>query len=359
MTKAAAPYHEHAVAREVESICAEYNLDVECDQYRNIIVSLQTEPSIRPIALAAHMDHPGFQVLKSPGPGRWQAEFRGGVADSYFVPGVKVRLMPGAIPAKLAGKLGTGRRIELKQTGKPKGRQAKSAVEPKFAVWELTDFAVKRNHIHGRACDDLIGVAAALASIIELKKRRARVNVLGLISRAEEVGFHGALALAASQRLSRDTLIVSLETSKELPPVKMGQGVIIRVGDRTSIFDSRATRFLTEVADECRKNGHSSQRALMSGGTCEATAYQEFGFTTCAVCVALGNYHNCAPHNRIRPEYVSTTDALSMLTLLTEAALQMPRYNELTSRLPKRLEGYLAEARRHLAPAPTTSIATG
>ena len=41
----------------------------------------------------------------------------------------------------------------------------------------------------------------------------------------------------------------------------------------------------------------------MSGGTCEATAYQEFGFQTAAVCVALGNYHNCGPRNRIAAEF--------------------------------------------------------
>jgi hypothetical protein len=37
-----------------------------------------------------------------------------------------------------------------------------------------------------------------------------------------------------------------LETSRELPGVKMGGGVILRVGDKASIFDSEATRFLAE-----------------------------------------------------------------------------------------------------------------
>jgi putative aminopeptidase FrvX len=354
MTKAAAPYFEHAVIKEVESICAEHNLDIACDQYRNVIVSLQTDSSVRPIALAAHMDHPGFHIVEPLGEGRWLGQFHGGVPDSWFVPGTKVRLMPGEIPARLEGKLLAQRRIVLKETARRKPRNSGKSEQPRFAVWELADFELKKRLIHGRSCDDLIGVASALATIIDLKKARAAVNVVALISRAEEVGFHGALALAASQRIPKETLIVSLETSKELPPVKMGQGVIIRVGDRTSVFDSRATRFLTEVAAECQKKGHAFQRALMSGGTCEATAYQEFGYTTCAVCVALGNYHNCGPTNRIRAEYVSVADALSMTTLLTEAVLQMPRFNELTQRLPKRLESYLAEARPLLAPQPTT-----
>ena len=60
-------------------------------------------------------------------------------------------------------------------------------------------------------------------------------------ARAEEIGFHGALAVAAKRGVPKNSLIVSLETSRELPGVKMGQGVILRVGDRTSIFDSEAT----------------------------------------------------------------------------------------------------------------------
>src|SRR5437763_1575800 len=86
---------------------------------------------------------------------------------------------------------------------------------------------------------------------------------------------------------------------------KVGKGVIVRVGDRTSIFDSEAMRFLAEVAAglKGKRNGFQYQRGLMGGGTCEATAYQEFGLQTAAVCVSLGNYHNCAPGNRIEAEY--------------------------------------------------------
>src|SRR5256885_5186875 len=52
---------------------------------------------------------------------------------------------------------------------------------------------------------------------------RAKVNVLGLISRAEEVGFRGALAAAAGKQLPARSLVISLETSRELPGVNMGE----------------------------------------------------------------------------------------------------------------------------------------
>jgi endoglucanase len=223
-------------------------------------------------------------------------------------------------------------------------------VRPEFAVWELEDFAMRQQRIYSRACDDLIGAASVLATLVELKQSRAQVNIIGVLSRAEEVGFRGALALAATRGLPKGALVISLETSRELPGVKMGQGVILRVGDRTSIFDSESMRFLGEVAAGLMSTRRTFQfqRGLMSGGTCEATAYQEFGYQSAAVCVALGNYHNCGERNRVKAEYVSLADACSMVDLLVAAAKQMPRYAALVGKLPKRLRKLLREARPRL-----------
>jgi endoglucanase len=122
------------------------------------------------------------------------------------------------------------------------------------------------------------------------------------------------------------------------------------VGDRTSIFDSAATRFLSEVAGglSARRKTFRSQRALMSGGTCEATAYQEFGFQTAAVCIALGNYHNCGERGRIAAEFVSRADACGMVDLLVEAAKQMRVFDKLVGKLPARLEQMRRAASKRL-----------
>jgi hypothetical protein len=85
---------------------------------------------------------------------------------------------------------------------------------------------------------------------------------------------------------------ISLETSSERPPAKIGDGPILRVGDKSSIFDSAATATLAQIAADSHI---PVQRCLMPGGTCEATAYQLYGFRSAALCVALGNYHNCGP----------------------------------------------------------------
>lgn len=343
MRNPAAPFHEHAVREEVERICAERSLAFKRDDFGNVIVRLQTAPKMRPIVLAAHLDHPGFEIVRRLSPTRWLARFQGGVPDHYFRKGIPVRLMPGGLAAKLGKRRGKAKEFEVHARHAPK-------IPPRFAVWELEDFTVRKGRIHGRACDDLVGVASILATMIELKRRRARVNVIGLISRAEEIGLLGAMAAAAGRRLPKNSLVISLETSRELPGVKMGQGVILRVGDRTSIFNSEAMRFLAEAAAglKSRNKKFSFQRGLMSGGTCEATAFQEFGYQTGAVCVALGNYHNCAEKNRIAEEFVSVSDAVSMVELLAAAAKQMPRYERLVGGLPQRLRRMLRKAEPRL-----------
>jgi putative aminopeptidase FrvX len=339
-----APYHEHAVRAEVQTICTDHNLECERDPFGNVLVRLQTAPRLRPLILAAHLDHPGFELVRRRSPRRWLARFQGGVPDPYFRPGIRVRLIPGGVPAKLGRRKDKKKRLfELHAVRIP-------AVPPRFAVWELEGFVLQRGRIHARACDDLIGAACILATLIELKQSRARVHVVGVLSRAEEVGFRGALALAATRVLPKDSLLISLETSREVPGVKIGQGVILRVGDRASVFDSEAGRFLAEVAAglQAVRKRFQFQRALMSGGTCEGTAYQQFGFRTAAVCVALGNYHNCAPANRIKAEYVSVADACGMVELLVAAARQMPQYARLVDKLPHRLRQLLRQARPRL-----------
>lgn len=340
-----APYHEHAVRAEAEKICTEHGLSFKRDEFGNVLVRLRTAGADRrALALAAHLDHPGFEIVRRLGPQTWLARFRGGVADPYFRPGLRVQLMPGSVLGSLGKRKDKKERLFEIRVDPPLTQT------PSFAVWNLQEFAVRGERIHARACDDLVGCAAVLATIIELKQRRARINVIGVLSRAEEVGFHGALALAAARGLPRNALVISLETSRELPGVKMGHGVIIRVGDRASIFDSAGTRFLTEVATDlaAKDKQFHFQRALMGGGTCEATAYQEFGFQSAAVCVALGNYHNCGERNRIKAEFVNIADACSMVSFLAEAARQIPRLSELTARLPKRLHKLLRQAQPEL-----------
>jgi endoglucanase len=347
-----APFEEAGVRAVVETVCAEHGLDCRRDRYGNVLVQLGDAAAGRPLVLAAHMDHPGFEVMRVLGPRRWVVQFNGGVPESYFRPGLRLRLWPGDIPAKLGRRIGEGKWFEAHALGsRRRGKDSAHKTAPRFGVWEVADFAVRRGRIYGRACDDLVGVACVLATLIELKRASSRTFVIGVLSRAEEVGFQGALAVAAERVIPKDSLVISLETSRELPPAKMGKGVILRVGDRASVFDAAAMRFLGEVASGLASGTEGRfqfQRALMPGGTCEATAYQSYGYQTGAVCVALGNYHNCHPSGTIAAEYVDVNDACGMVDLLVAAARETPAFARHVGRLPAQLDGLLRKSRRRL-----------
>jgi endoglucanase len=157
----------------------------------------------------------------------------------------------------------------------------------------------------------------------ELERSNAEAACYGLFTRAEEVGLIGANLLAGSERIPRNVTIISLETSSELGgPARMGAGAVVRVGDRKSIFDDAATATLVNLAAE---KEIPFQRCLMSGGTCEGTIYQLHGYRTAALCVALGNYHNCGPDTTIDSEYVSYADVEAMTCLCAAAAQTQDR----------------------------------
>ena len=346
MRQPAVAYQESRVIQEVEAICTEHELDCVADSIGNRIVTLNTAPELSPIAMVAHLDHPGFEFLRRLADRTWEARFLGGVAPAYFRPGLALRCYPDGQTALLGEKLNAEElRFKIEFSVAPKE-------PPSIAVWDLVPFSSESGRIKGRACDDLVGVAAALSTLVQLKQSGARVNARALLTRAEEVGFHGTLLLAKSGIISRDTLILSLETSREMPPVQMGQGVIIRVGDRASIFDNRGIRYLAQVATEMHEKDSNFrfQRALMSGGICEGTPFQEAGYRTIALCVALGNYHNCGSDQRILEEYVSLPDAQGMVRLLIETTTRFAEFNTLTGQLSQRLDRLTQEAKQRLAP---------
>src|SRR3981189_870653 len=84
MQHPAAPYHEHAVRNEVEKICKEHALRYEVDRYGNLLVRLQTAKRLRPFVMAAHLDHPGFEVVADKRNSSHHLRFQGGVPDHYF-----------------------------------------------------------------------------------------------------------------------------------------------------------------------------------------------------------------------------------------------------------------------------------
>jgi putative aminopeptidase FrvX len=219
------------------------------------------------------MDHPGF--VRDPIDGQWR--FLGGVPARYL-------------------DLGIARR----EFGD-------------FAMWDLPDFAVEDGRLICRACDDLAGCAILVCLLVELQRREVEAAVDVVFTRAEEVGFLGAIELGRAWPFEEEAVFVSLETSSPVAGVRIGSGPVIRDGDSVSFFDDEASVIFTEIATE---EGIPVQRALLDRGSCEATALQHYGIRSAGISLLLGNYHNCAPEGTIAAEYVDLGDAKKVVQLL-------------------------------------------
>jgi putative aminopeptidase FrvX len=289
-----APFHEDAVR---DAIVAELKrcpqVRIEHDAFGNMIARYRRGTRARPRwAFAAHMDHPGWIRGKKD---EWR--FLGSVAERFLV--------------------------------NPRRREFGD-----FAMWDLPAFELRNGQIHSRACDDLLGCAEIICLFRELEAARAEVHCLGLFTRAEEVGFWGALQLARGGILPKDISIFSLETSAPRGGAEIGRGPIVRVGDRLSIFDSGETARLMSVA---AANAIAVQRCLLDGGACEASAYQLYGYRSVAASIGLGNYHNCAPDGSIQCEYVSVDDYANMVRLCLAIVCE-PKRSDPVKDLRKTLE---------------------
>jgi endoglucanase len=176
---------------------------------------------------------------------------------------------------------------------------------------------------------------------LQRKPSKPRAGVAVLLTRAEEDGFIGAIAAAREPKLlRRDDLVISIETSAIQPYAQQGDGVIIRVGDRISVFDSALTFFISQQAEQLAKRDKSFkfQRALMPGGACEATAFDVFDFRAAAMCVPLGNYHNMdRQKKKIGPEFIDMNDWKNMLKLFLAVAENVHRFDAALTPLKRRL----------------------
>ena len=358
LSRPTAPYREGAVIAWVrEFAAARPYLELREDPDGNVGLARRSVPHSRaPLVLAAHMDHPGFRALASrPARGGFAVEalFLGGVRPEFF-PAARVRFFPAGAEVRA-----TVRRAQPWRGALRVELVARRAVPPgAFGMWDLPGFRRSPRDpdlLLSRAADDLAGVAAILALLdaVEAIDPRRRVDVRGLFTRAEEVGFVGALAVARGRRLPRAARIVAIEASKALPGAPQGAGPILRVGDRASSFDDGLGRWIARVGERlagARGRRFAFQRKLMDGGTCESTAYQLWGYRCAAMCLALGNYHNMSERGRIAVESIRLSDLVGLVRFfegLVRFDADAPRPGR-PDPLRLRLERRFARARREL-----------
>ena len=317
-------YYEGGVAQAITAILAEMGLGYSKDGFGNIILRLRgRHADVPPLALVAHMDHPGFEAVGTQGD-LIIGEALGGVPAASFTAGVPLTLLLAdgrRLSALSAGRHGeeSDRRVLIKL------EEAQPVDLPCPVVFDLTDFRVEGDLIHMRAADYLAGCAAILGAIASLAETPPAGDVFAVFTRAEEVGLVGARLMAEAGSLPPETLVLSAESSRTLPGAEMGAGPVIRVGDAGSTFSAEAEAALIRARETLgsRPEGFKVQRQLMSGGVCEASAFAMYGYRTTGIAFPLGNYHNGTPDGGIQAEYIHRGDFIGGVELMAEAARQV------------------------------------
>jgi endoglucanase len=341
-----APYAEHRVIEYVERFVRDRSksLRLSRDRFNNQLIELRGKypAKARRLVLVAHMDHPGFVARKMINGKTLQADFYGGVLREY-VNGAKVRffdetnteirgIVTSTTPDKERPNYPSSAKIHLRMPVTPGSP----------GMFDQGPGRMKGNKFVSRVCDDLGGAAAALAVLDELSDKPPKNPVAVLLTRAEEDAFIGAIgAVLHPELLEKSDLIISIECSARQRYALQGNGVVLRVGDRTSIFNSAFMYFLNQQAQALAKRDSKFkfQRALMPGGTCEATVFDAYGYTTGAVCVPLGNYHNMDRHRRkIGPEYVDVNDWKNMVKLLAKVSRESHEFTADLGTLKEKIE---------------------
>lgn len=335
----ATSFHEGLVSRRIVDILDASKIDYRVDMYGNIIArvdgNLEAESESLPIAFVAHMDHPGFEVV------RYEDELP--IATSLG--GVPLASITKGANAFYFDEKGNRFKCELEPIpGDQNELLVKSSVLPPVGapiVFALDDFSISEDILRMRAMDDLAGCAAIIASLEELKNTPSASEVYGVFTRAEEVGLIGARLLSLEKTLPQNTFVVSVETSSIIPGVTQGEGPVIRTGDASYTFNSEAEQILI-MGREAIKSSDSDfkcQRQLMSAGSCEASAFAVNGYRTTGIAFPLGNWHNATttirdPNGGVGDEYISVYDFIGGVRLIESSARNVATRNN--SPLPSR-----------------------
>jgi endoglucanase len=325
-------------------------LSLKSDAFGNRLILLRGAEARAPrLVLVAHTDHPAFVAGPTADDGTLTAEFRGGVTAANCR-GARVRFYtPAGEVAATVRDVVIAADPTVRSTTIGDDRLKAATFRPKQAVPPGTIGMFdegpprERNGVfHSAACDDLAGCAAALTALDLLRRKPPRSSVAVLLTRAEEVGFVGAIAAVTGGKLLKKTdRIISIETSSVQPYAPQGKGVIVRVGDRLSVFHSAFSYYLAQRGEALSKagKGFAFQRALMPGGACEGTVFDAFGHVAGAVCVALGNYHNMdRARGRTGPEFISVNDWWSMVALFVDAARHLHAFDGTHAALRAKLQ---------------------
>jgi putative aminopeptidase FrvX len=318
-----APYHEFRALRAIRRELELSGLEAHEDAYGQVSARATRGNAKHALALIAHTDHPAFEVTESRGR-EGRARILGGLYAEFFASAVPVLVHDDADGAPFAAILDdyvSAPDVLHNSPGHCRIRADAELRAGQWAVMDLPPFAVSGDELHLRAADDLALCAVVVLVLAALRDDPRPHDVHAVFTRGEETGLFGARLVAEDGLLPRDVIVVSLEASRALAHAAPGRGVVVRPGDVYNTFDNDAERFLRVAREELTAAGVATQRALLTGGTCESSAFVRLGWSATAIAVPNVNYHNQGERPvGFTPEIVRLSDLRSAVALLVEAA---------------------------------------
>ncbi|MFN7972859.1 MAG: M28 family peptidase [Acidobacteriota bacterium] len=326
LSQPTAPFYEGRVIAHLETEAARLGVRCRRDRHGNVLWEYRKGRATTPVAFTAHMDHPGLEVVA--GGARDALALWHGQAPPFPLDGQRVAIYRGVEGLKVRGRIiGPVERSDI-DAARAFPIAVSSPVAPgDFGHFDLVPFRLarwRRGELAVTKGADNLGGCAAIVLLFEmLQQERPAAHVTGVFTRAEEVGFYGALGIVKERALAKGTWVIVLETSKALPMAEIGLGPVIRVGDRARIFDSDLLYAMKRVADDLARSDPAFryQMRVMDGGTCEATPYVLQGYKAAGIAFPLGNYHNVG-RTGVRPEHISVEDVVCGLALMRDLALR-------------------------------------
>lgn len=318
-----APYHEWAVLDAIRAELEGAGIVTRTDAFGQVHARVSSGKAKRALVFAAHTDHPAFEIVEANGR-TGKARVLGGFRQRVFPADVSVTVHAdsgdGSFGAVLSDPV-TDIEPVHNSTTVCRIRADKPLAVGQFAMLDLPPADVAGDEIRMRAADDLAGCALIVQVLLELREERAPHDVHAIFTRAEETGLYGARLAAEDGLLPRDAYVVSVEASRALPGAEAGRGIVVRAGDLHNTFSNEAERYLRVARERLAERGIPTQRALLVGGTCEASSFVRLGWTATGMALPNVNYHNAGPDGGFAPEIVRLTDLLSGIALAIEASL--------------------------------------
>lgn len=281
--------------------------EIKIDNLGNILVKKKGKnPSAARLMLSAHMDEVGLMITEITGEGFLKFDEVGGIdrrvllGEHVLIGKNRINGIIGIKPIHLTKgdeKSSVPSYSEMYiDIGAESREQALEYVCPGDSVCFVPNFRENGFTITSKAIDDRFGCCV----LIEMIKSELEYDMDFVFAVQEEVGLRGA-KVAAYSIDPEFALVIETTTAADIPEIEptkqvctLGEGAVVSVMDRTTIYDKGLVKAAFETADEIGVKAQY-KRAVAGGNDAGIIHKSNGGIRTLAISLACRYLHapNC------------------------------------------------------------------